>query len=125
MQQIVFLVALIGVAISAPAPQLINLDAIGAAPDPVLVSAPIDVTKDIPAPVASEPLTPITAPGTKRDMLHHEKRDGNCSPQPSGSGEVTSPDTAEAFSSNPDYSVRSFDTFSSSSLESIELNSTR
>ena len=105
MQQGLLLAALVGFAISAPAPQLINLDAIDAAPDPVLVSAPVDVIQNIPAPVPSEALTPITDPNTKRDTVNKEKRDGTCAPQPSGSGAVTSPDTADAFSANPTYSV--------------------
>jgi len=105
MKQIVLLAALIGVAISTPTPQMINLDAIDAAPDPVLVSAPIDVTQNVPAPVPSDPLTPITDPNTKRGINNIEKRDGTCAPQPSGSGKVTSPDTAEAFCGNSEYSV--------------------
>ena len=105
MHQIAALAALVGIAVSAPAPQLINLAAIDAAPDPVLVTAPLDVSENIPSPVATAPLTPITTPGTKRDLLDVQKRDGTCATQPAGDGPTTSPDTATAFTSNPAYDV--------------------
>ena len=109
MHYLVLLPALAGLAASAPAPQFINLDAIDAAPDPVLVSAPFDVTKNIPAAVAPAPITPITVPGTKRHVDDLEKRDGTCAPQPSGAGPVPTPDTVQAFSADPDLAVsRSF-----------------
>ncbi|KAL8720270.1 MAG: hypothetical protein Q9225_002838 [Loekoesia sp. 1 TL-2023] len=80
------LVAIAGAA-PAPSPQLIDLAAIDAAPDPVLVSAPLDVVSD--------------TPSKKRDVIP-VKRDGNCAVQPAGSGPVPTPDTAEAFSANQD-----------------------
>ncbi|KAL8951362.1 MAG: hypothetical protein Q9222_002663 [Ikaeria aurantiellina] len=82
--------ALVAIAAAAPAPspQLIDLAAIEAAPDPVLVSAPLDVLSDI--------------PHKKRDVIGKMKRDGNCATQPPGSGPVSTPDTVEAFQSNGD-----------------------
>ncbi|KAL8927481.1 MAG: hypothetical protein Q9208_002286 [Pyrenodesmia sp. 3 TL-2023] len=79
-------VALVAIAAAAPAPspQLIDLAGVDAAPDPVLVSAPIDVTSD---------------PVEKRDV-GLVKRDATCAPQPAGSGPVPTPDTAAAFTSS-------------------------
>lgn len=105
MQQRLLLAVLVGVAIAAPAPQLMDLDAIDAAPDPVLVTAPVDVAQNVPAPAPSDPLIPITTPNTKRAVDNIEKRDGNCATQPPGSGQVSTPDTATAFSGNSNYSV--------------------
>lgn len=107
MQQTLLLAILLGVAISAPTPQLMNKDAISAPLDTILVSLPLDVTQNIPAAIPSTPIPPITVSNTKRDAIHNEKRNGTCVPQPSGSGNITSPDTAEAFSENPIYGVRS------------------
>lgn len=70
-------------------PQLIDLAGVDAAPDPVLVSAPIDVTSD---------------PVEKRDVGLVE-RDGTCAPQPAGSGPVPTPDTAAAFTSSAELAV--------------------
>ncbi|KAL8839296.1 MAG: hypothetical protein Q9170_001813 [Blastenia crenularia] len=77
----------IAAAAPAPAPQLIDLAAIDAAPDPVLVSAPLDVVFD--------------TPSKKRDVMP-VKRDGNCAPQPAGSGPTISPDTVAALQGNQD-----------------------
>ncbi|KAI4196366.1 MAG: hypothetical protein LQ350_006617 [Teloschistes chrysophthalmus] len=60
-----------------------DLAAIDAAPDPIFVSAPLDVVSD--------------SPHIKRDGATLTERDGTCAPQPAGSGPVPSPDTAEAF----------------------------
>ncbi|KAL8732057.1 MAG: hypothetical protein Q9166_003010 [cf. Caloplaca sp. 2 TL-2023] len=81
--------ALVAVAAAAPAPspQLIDLAGVDAAPDPVFVSAPLDVATDKPL--------------KKRDMTM-TKRDGNCAPQPAGSGPVSIPDTVAAFQANLD-----------------------
>ncbi|KAL8973017.1 MAG: hypothetical protein Q9183_000224 [Haloplaca sp. 2 TL-2023] len=68
------LVAVVAAA-PAPSPQLIDLAAVEAAPDPVLVSAPLVVNSDSPL----------------------RKRDETCAPQPAGSGPVPDPDTAAAF----------------------------
>ncbi|KAL8642542.1 MAG: hypothetical protein Q9228_000767 [Teloschistes exilis] len=89
MRSTCFISALVAVAAAAPAPspQLMDLAAIDAAPDPVFVSAPLDVVSDIPL--------------TKRDGATLTKRDGTCAPQPAGSGPVPSPDTAEAFKADP------------------------
>ncbi|KAL8674828.1 MAG: hypothetical protein Q9168_000809 [Polycauliona sp. 1 TL-2023] len=80
------LVAIVAAA-PAPSPQLIDLAAVDAAPDPVFVSAPLDVASDTPH---------------KKRELNLLKRDGDCAPQPAGSGPVSTPDTAAAFESNPD-----------------------
>ncbi|KAI4207302.1 MAG: hypothetical protein LQ346_000670 [Caloplaca aetnensis] len=78
--------ALVAIAAAAPAPspQLIDLDGVDAAPDPVLVSAPMDVASD---------------PVEKRD-IGLVKRDGTCAPQPAGSGPVPTPDTPAAFTAS-------------------------
>ncbi|KAI4256241.1 MAG: hypothetical protein L6R42_006337, partial [Xanthoria sp. 1 TBL-2021] len=75
------LVAIVAAA-PAPSPQLIDLAGVDAAPDPVFVSAPFVVVSD----------TPL-----KKRELTLVKRDGNCAPQPAGSGPVSTPDTAAAF----------------------------
>lgn len=75
------LVAIVAAA-PAPSPQLIDLAGVDAAPDPVFVSAPFDVVSDTPH---------------KKRELTLVKRDGNCAPQPAGSGPVSTPDTAAAF----------------------------
>lgn len=89
--------------IAYAAPQLIDLAAIDAAPNPVLVAAPLDVTQNIPVSSAPAPIQPITTPVTKREVI--KKRDGDCSKQPAGSGPVASPDTPAAFQADPDLQV--------------------
>lgn len=90
---------------SLAASQLIDLVAIDNFPDAVLVTAPLDVVTDTPPDVPAAPIEPITkAPSRVRRNLV-QKRDGNCSPQPTGSGPVSNPDTVAAFQSNPDLQV--------------------
>ncbi|KAL8793126.1 MAG: hypothetical protein Q9195_004238 [Heterodermia aff. obscurata] len=72
-----------------------------AAPDPVLVAAPLDVESNTPKQVAPAPIKPITTDLPKRSL---KERDA-CSPQPSGSGPVPSPDTADAFLADTDLSA--------------------
>ena len=98
------LAALATVAYSAPKPQLINLDAIALdyAP-PELVKAPINVESDIPKPSTPDAITPLQSVSEKRDLV--AKRDGDCSPYPTGSGPVPSPDTPSAFQSDADFAV--------------------
>lgn len=84
--------ALVGMALAAPRPQDIDFAGVDAAPDPVIVTPAYDVAQQ-------------SAPTRKRNAAI-QKRDGNCAPQPKGSGPVTSPDTPEAFLSNPDLAVR-------------------
>ncbi|KAL9021168.1 MAG: hypothetical protein Q9185_001569 [Variospora sp. 1 TL-2023] len=76
--------ALVAIAAAAPAPtpQLIDIATVDAAPEPVMVSAPFGVTTD----KALE----------KREAFML-KRDGDCAPQPAGSGPVPTPDTDAAF----------------------------
>ena len=104
MHTALYLVALASVTHS----QLINLDAIAqdfAPPD--LVRAPANVQSDIPPASTPEEITPLqSAAVRKRDFV--EKRDGDCSPYPVGSGPVPSPDTPSAFLSDPDFAVRPF-----------------
>ena len=97
--------ALAGVAYSAP--QLMNLDAIAEdfAP-PKLVAAPVNVESNIPASSTAAPIVPLPTVASKKRDLGLEKRDGDCSPYPAGSGPVPSPDTPEAFQSDPDFAVR-------------------
>lgn len=96
--------ALAGVAYSAP--QLINLDAIAEdfAP-PVLVKAPVNVVSNVPAPSIPVAILPLQSASAKKRDLQVEKRDGDCSPYPAGSGPVPSPDTPAAFQSDPDFAV--------------------
>lgn len=84
--------ALIGITLAAPRPQAIDYAGVDAAPDPVIVTPAYDVAKQ-------------SAP-TRRRNVALEKRDGNCAPQPQGSGPVASPDTPDAFLSNPALAVR-------------------
>ena len=94
--------------------QMIDLKAIDAFPDPILVSAPLAVVKDTPVKVAAAPIKPLTelvnapkdtiaaaaaAPAKRRRRSNNAlaKRDGDCSPQPTGAGPVPTPDTADAF----------------------------
>ncbi|KAI4210931.1 MAG: hypothetical protein LQ351_006250 [Letrouitia transgressa] len=93
--------ALAGLTLAVPKPQLTNIDALDKLPDPVLVSAPLAVANDNPPDVDAPPIQPITAPpSTKKRDVSLSRRDGNCAPQPSGSGPVPSPDTVEAFKSS-------------------------
>ena len=99
------LAVLASVAHAAPRPQLMNLDAIALdfAP-PELVKAPINVESDIPASSAADAITPLQSVSAKKRGLV-EKRDGDCSPYPAGSGPVPSPDTPSAFQSDGDFAV--------------------
>lgn len=104
-----FVLAALAVLTSAlPSPQLIDLIAIGNYPDSVRVTAPIDKEVDVAASVPAAPIKPLTSIGSssKRDLTV-EKRDGDCSLYPTGSGPVPSPDTVDAFASFPTFAVRS------------------
>lgn len=102
-----FVLAALAVLTSAlPSPQLIDLVAIGNYPDSVRVTAPIDKEVDVAASVPAAPIKPLTSIGSssKRDLTV-EKRDGDCSPYPTGSGPVPSPDTVDAFASFPTFAA--------------------
>ena len=113
MQLPVLVLALLGLA----RPQLIDLDKINAYPDPVLVSAPLVKVSDDPPNVPASSVEPIkiaigttVAPASlaarrPRRSAVLDKRDGNCTAQPAGSGPVPSPDTADAFLGSDDISV--------------------
>ena len=104
MRTALYLATLVSVAYSAP--QLINLDAIAQDfPAPELVKAPINVVSDDPPDVASDPISPLQSVSAKKRDLVVEKRDGDCSPYPAGSGPVPSPDTPSAFLADPDFAV--------------------
>ena len=90
--------------VSLVASQLIELGDI-ANLDPVLVSAPLDVVQDTPPDVPAAPIEPITTPPSRVRRQLIQKRDGDCSPQPTGSGPVPSPDTVAAFQSFPTFQV--------------------
>ena len=98
--------ALAGIAYSAP--QVMPLDAIAAEPAPVLVKAPVNTVTDDPPDVPAAAIVPLTSVAAKKRDLDVEKRDGDCSPYQAGSGPVPSPDTPEAFQSDPDFAVRHF-----------------
>lgn len=96
--------ALAGVAYSLP--QLINLDKIALDfPKPVLVEAPVNVVSNLPEPSTPVAILPLQSVSAKKRDLAVEKRDGDCSPYPAGSGPVPSPDTPAAFQSDPDFAV--------------------
>ena len=77
-----------------PQPQDLSeiVEIVQAAPAPVLVTAPLDVTTQV-----------VSA----RHVVM-EKRDGNCATQPAGSGPLTTPDDPADFLANPVYAVRIF-----------------
>ena len=83
-----------------------NLDGVAQEPPPVLVKAPLNVVSDTPPDVAADAIVPLTSVAAKKRGLDVEKRDGDCSPYAVGSGPVPSPDTPEAFQSDPDFAVR-------------------
>lgn len=90
--------------VGAVAPQLINLDAIALDfSPPELVKAPINVESDIPPTASPNAITPLKSISAKKRDL--ERRDGDCSPYPAGSGPVPSPDTPAAFQADPDFAV--------------------
>ena len=75
-------------------------------PAPDLVKAPVNVVSNIPPSSTADAIVPIpTVASKKKRSLDLEKRDGDCSPYPAGSGPVPSPDTPEAFQSDPDFAV--------------------
>ena len=96
--------------------QLMDLDAIAAAPDPILVTPPDNVVQNTPPNVPAPPIVPITTdalsptntPSKVKRSHTLAKRDGDCSPQPTGSGPVPSPDTVDAFKAFPTFAVRRF-----------------
>ena len=96
MRRTLCIAALAGIAHSAP--QLINLAEIASDfPPPVLVKAPINVISNVPAPSAPVDIIPLQSSSAKKRDLQVEKRDGDCSPYPAGSGPVPTPDTPAAF----------------------------
>ena len=102
-----FVIAALAALTSAlPSPQLIDLVAIGQYPNSVRVKAPVDIVTDVVSPVPASPINPLTSviSSSKRDIVV-EKRDGDCSPYPTGSGPVPSPDTVDAFESFPTFAV--------------------
>ncbi|KAI4183801.1 MAG: hypothetical protein L6R41_005180 [Letrouitia leprolyta] len=91
--QLLVVLAILGLAAAIPTPQLIDTAGVEAAPDPVIVTPAYDVFEE-----AGATNKPAIAP---RNRLY--RRDGNCAVQPAGSGPVSSPDTPDAFLSNPVY----------------------
>lgn len=101
--------ALAGLAFAAP--QGIDIDGVEAAADPVFVTPVATVATQLATvvPVAEQaaaasegistaPASPTTTASSKRSLIG---RDGTCAKQPAGSGPVASPDTVQAFQSNP------------------------
>ena len=101
------LLALVSLAHAVPNPQLIDLDGVAAAKPPVFVKVPLDVVSNTPTLLATTTVAPITtdAPGSRKRSQGIKRRDGACSPQPSGAGPVPSPDTASAFLADPVFQV--------------------
>ena len=105
--------------VSLAASQLIDLVAIGNFPDPVLVAAPCDVVEDTPPDVPAAPIEPITTSPSRVRRQQIQKRDGDCSPQPTGSGPVPSPDTVSAFQS---FATLQVCTFTEGSYHQLIMN---
>ena len=105
MRSALCIAALAGVAFSAP--QLIDLDEIALDfPPPQLVKAPVNVVSNVPPASTADAIVPIPTEATKKKRsIELERRDGDCSPYPAGSGPVPTPDTPEAFQSDPDFAV--------------------
>ena len=102
MRTVFWTVAFVGTVYCAP--QLVNLDAIALDfPPSDLIKAPINVVSNILPPASVAAITPLQS--ISAEKREFEKRDGNCSPYPAGSGPVTSPDTPATFQSNPDFAV--------------------
>ncbi|KAI4122903.1 MAG: hypothetical protein LQ338_005555 [Usnochroma carphineum] len=95
MQSFVLLLAVFGLTSALPKPQLIDTDGVEAAPAPVFITPAYDVLEQDGA-----TNKPAIAP---RGRLY--RRDGTCATQPPGSGPVSSPDTPDAFLSNPDFAA--------------------
>lgn len=105
MRSALLLPMLIGLALSVPTPQLVDLVAIEASPAPDLVSAPLDVSQDTPPDIPAASIAPITTAVTRKRDVDIDKRDGNCAVQPTGSGPVPTPDTVDAFTAYPTFQV--------------------
>ena len=99
MRSSIIVAALAGITVAIPTPQAIDYAGVNADPDPVMVSAPLDVQSNTPKAVAPAPIEPITSDVSK------VKRD-TCAAQPAGYGPVPNPDTAAAFLSDSDFQVR-------------------
>lgn len=78
---------LVGLALANPNPQDIDLEGVVAAPLPSFVTP-----------------SPLNTAKRSNEVM---KRDGNCSPQPAGSGPVPAPDTYDNFQADPDLRVGS------------------
>ncbi|KAL8930048.1 MAG: hypothetical protein Q9172_000133 [Xanthocarpia lactea] len=87
------LLTLLGLTSAVPRPQLIDVEGVEAAPNPVFVVPAYDVVEE--AGAINKPAIAPRAP-----LL---RRNGICALQPAGSGPVSSPDTPEAFLANPAY----------------------
>ena len=97
--------------LAAPHPQGISFDDVLAAGAPVIVTPALDVVAQTvsvtpSAQVASSAAAAIATDPATADKPTLTKRDGTCAAQPKGSGPVPSPDTAAAFSADPDLHVR-------------------
>ena len=101
MRAALILPVLAGLAVAAPRPQDIDLAGVDAAPDPVMVTPAYDVVSQSATAAPTLSIQPITtdAVGLRKRRAPVEKRDGDCAPQPLGSGPVPTPDTADAFRS--------------------------
>jgi hypothetical protein len=99
--------------------QSLDLAAVDAAP-PVFVTPSVAVVSQeatyAPSPTLSsstvtDTTTTVSTPTDESTVSRRSRiqrlarRDGDCSPQPQGSGPVTSPDTPEAFQANKDLQV--------------------
>ncbi|KAL8643752.1 MAG: hypothetical protein Q9226_008143 [Calogaya cf. arnoldii] len=113
MQSVLILLALLGLASAIPRPQLIDTEGVAAAPEPVFVVPAYDVLGE-----ARATNKPAIAP---RERLY-KREDGTCAVQPAGSGAVSSPDTPDAFSSNPAYAALAENSPTPDGYSNIMLN---
>ena len=99
MRAALILPVLAAFAAAAPRPQGIDLAGVDAAPAPVFVTPAYDVLSQSATAAPTSSIQPITtdAVGLRKRRALMEKRDGNCAPQPPGSGPTPTPDTPDAF----------------------------
>ncbi len=69
MRSALMLSALTRLALAVPTPQLVDLDAIEAAPDPVLVAAPLDISQDTPPDIPAPSIAPIATAPCESELL--------------------------------------------------------
>lgn len=99
MRSTLIISTLAALALAAPRPQDIEFDQVDAAPDPVIVTPPVDGSSETVSvqpsaaisTIAAAAVTDTASANDKRDFLEFlGKRDGDCSAQPKGTGPTVS-----------------------------------